>query len=405
MSRSDAAAIPAGLALYLAVVQFLFVSTWTVYVIFLPGLLKSVGLSPGLVPVVLLIDQLVFMVADICAGIATDRTARLLGRIGPLIATVTVLSCAAFLALPHVALAGSQALAIALVIVWAVTSSALRAPPWVLLGRHAARPALPWLNTIMLWGLAAAGAVAPYLSIVLKDIDPRLPFALSSMALALATAGIVMVERRHLDRPVADVSTRPAVSDPANVYFLAGTIIAALGFQIHFSFNTAGQYLRFAPDAKLEWLMPLFWVAFGIAMVPAGRWVARAGTSRMLAAGGILSALGAWIAGDAGSFEQVVAGQLAAGAGWGVIMMAAFTRAAEAGRSGREGLSLGLLFAALAGAALSRLAAAAAGLPKIPEWQGLFAHAPVMLWVVGAALFVVAARYGDRRTDAKPAGG
>ena len=397
MSEDRDSAVPTGVALYLAVVQFLFVSTWTVYVIFLPGLLKTMGIPLSWVPVILLVDQLVFMVADVCTGMAADRVQRALGRLGPFIVGITIVSCGAFLALPLVAIAGQQELAIALLLVWAVTSSALRAPPWVLLGRHAARPSLPRLNAIMLWGLAVAGAVAPFLAVALKDVDPRLPFALSSISLALATAGIVVAERRLARQPAIVEQSSPSVVEPLNALFLAGTVAAALGFQIHFSFNTAGQYLRFAADVRLEWLMPLFWVAFGLAMVPAGQWAARAGVGRMLAAGALVSAAGAWIAGSAGSLEQVIAGQLMAGAGWGVILMSAFTRASEAGRSGREGLSMGLLFAALAGAALSRLAAAVVGLPKDPAWQGLLSTAPVVLWVGGAVLFTLMAVAGMRR--------
>ena len=44
MSETQQPSVPAGAALYMALVQFLFVTTWTIYVIFLPKLLESVGL-------------------------------------------------------------------------------------------------------------------------------------------------------------------------------------------------------------------------------------------------------------------------------------------------------------------------------------------------------------------------
>ena len=55
---------------------------------------------------------------------------------------LTALSCAAFVALPFVAGAGpgAQGWFIALIVIWAVTSSALRAPPLTLLGKYRARP-------------------------------------------------------------------------------------------------------------------------------------------------------------------------------------------------------------------------------------------------------------------------
>ena len=60
--------------------------------------------------------------------------------------------------------------------VWVATSSALRAPPYVLLSRYAGRATLPRLAGIQLLGLAVASALAPYLAIVLKGVDPALPF-------------------------------------------------------------------------------------------------------------------------------------------------------------------------------------------------------------------------------------
>ena len=56
------------------------------------------------------------------------------------VGTLTALSCAAFVALPFVAGTGpgAQAWFIALIVIWSITSSALRAPPLTLLGKHRA---------------------------------------------------------------------------------------------------------------------------------------------------------------------------------------------------------------------------------------------------------------------------
>lgn len=76
---------PYAAALYLAVIQFLFVTCWTLYVIFLPELLAGAGLSRSLAP-------------------------------------------------PHAPAAGAfpAAALIALILVWTMISSALRAPPWAI---------------------------------------------------------------------------------------------------------------------------------------------------------------------------------------------------------------------------------------------------------------------------------
>ena len=127
MSDNTAPRVPYAAALYLAVVQFLFVTCWTVYVIYLPALLEASGLPKHYALWILILDQLTFMVMDVVMGMAADRAARTLGRIGPLIIGLTTLSCLAFLLIPHVAGPGAAApgILLVLVLVWTVTSSAL----------------------------------------------------------------------------------------------------------------------------------------------------------------------------------------------------------------------------------------------------------------------------------------
>jgi hypothetical protein len=387
-TRAASSAVPTGIALYMAVVQFLFVTTWTIYVIFLPKLLVTAGLPASYTPIILIIDQLVFMVADIYVGVVADRAQRTLGKIGPLVIGMTLVSCIAFLLLPFAVQLGAAAPAVALglLLIWAMTSSALRAPPWVLLSKYAAAPSAPRLNALLLCGLAAGGAIAPYLGIALKNVDPRLPFALSSLTLLAATAGIVYIERRLKLSPVAAPMKAPAPPELVGRTwpFLLGLLLLAAGFQIHFSINTAAQFLKFAKPADLEWLMPLFWVGFGVLMMPGSSLCKRFGTLHVMAVSAVLGAAGAYLAGNAGSLDTLIAAQLIAGGAWGSMLMCGFTAAMAAGRTGREGLALGLLFAVLAFATLSRIGAVLAGIPKQSAYASLLSAAPVACWLAGA---------------------
>ena len=385
---TTSAAVPTSIALYMAVVQFLFVTTWTIYVIFLPKLLETAGLPASYTPIILIVDQLVFMVMDIYVGVAADRAQRTLGKIGPLMIGMTLVSCIAFLLIPFAVHLGSAApvIALGLMLTWVVTSSALRAPPWVLLSKYAAAPSVPRLNTLLLCGLAAGGAIAPYLGITLKNVDPRIPFVLSSLTLLAATAGIVYVEKQLKLNPVAPSADAP---EPAELVgrtwpFLVGLLLLAAGFQIHFSINTAGQFLKFAKPADLEWLMPLFWVGFGVLMMPGSSLCKRFGTLHVMVISAVLGAVGAYLAANAGSLDMLIAAQLVAGGAWGSMLMCGFTAAMAAGRSGREGLALGLLFAALAFATLSRIGTVLAGGPKQSAYAPLLAMAPVVCWLAGA---------------------
>ncbi len=390
MTDPTRAAVPTGVALYMAVVQFFFVTTWTIYVIFLPKLLVSAGLPASLTPVILIIDQLIFMAADIYVGIAADRAQKMLGKVGPLVIGATVVSCIAFMLLPFATHLGAAApvAALSLMLVWTATSSALRAPPWVLLSKYSAEPSTPRLNTLMLCGLAVGGAVSPYLGVVLKNADPRLPFVLSSLTLLAATAGIIYIERHLKLSPLAPVSATPQPAEVAGRSwpFLLSLLLLAAGFQIHFSINTAAQFLKFAKPDGLEWLMPVFWIGFGVAMMPGSALCNRYGTLQVMAMSAVLGAAGAYAASAAGSLDMLIAAQVVTGGAWGSMLMCGFTAAMAAGRSGREGLALGLLFAVLAAATLSRIATVLSGATKQSDYAALFSWAPTLCWLAGGLL-------------------
>ena len=401
-NESASASVPAGVALYMAVVQFFFVTTWTIYVIFLPKLLASAGLPVSWTPFILILDQLIFMAMDIYVGVAADRAQKMLGKLGPLVIGLTVVSCIAFMLLPFAGAMGAAApvVALGLMLVWTTTSSALRAPPWVLLAKYSAAPSVPRLNTMLLCGLAAGGAIAPYLGVALKNVDPRLPFTLSSLTLMAATVGIIYVEWHLKLSPIAPPSPTPEPADVAGRSwpFLVGVLLLAVGFQIHYSINTAAQFLKFTKPEGLEWLMPVFWIGFGVAMMPGSALCKRFGTYQVMAVSAVLGALGAYAAASAGSLDMLIAAQVVTGGAWGSMLMCGFSAAVAAGRTGREGLSLGLLFAVLAAATLSRIVTVVAGLPKQAEYAALFAWAPALCWVVGAILVGTLA-FHRRATD------
>ncbi len=145
--------------------------------------------------------------------------------------------------------------------VWAITSSALRAPPLILLGKHRAKPQIPFLSALVMLGYGLAGAASPYLGVVLLKHDARLPFVISSVVLLITALALSWVERGVVAQ---EAPARPAA--PAKplgtmpVIFIAAMVILALGYQLHFSINSAPFYLRFAKPDDLQWLMPVFWI-------------------------------------------------------------------------------------------------------------------------------------------------
>jgi hypothetical protein len=382
---------------YLAVIQFFFALSWTVYVIFLPQLAAQVGIPRHAVIYVLMLDQLIFVLADYAMGAASDRAARVVGRLGRVVLAVTLLSCAAFLALPLVAPSGSAALFLGIVVLWSVTSSALRAPPLTLVGRHAARPQVPWLVGLSMLGLGVASAIAPYLSVVLRDVDPRGPFLLSSVALALATWGIVAAERALAGQPASPAGNqspeRQQQGMPAAIGFLIAAVFAAAAFQLHTFINSTPLYLRFAKPAELQWLLPVFWIGFNLAMLPASWASKRFGGWQVMGAAGLMAALASLWAHQASGLQPLIAAQLMAGAAWAGLLMSAFSVALALGHTGREGRFGGALSSVLALAALGRMAVLALEWQKDPVTQPALAWAPVAGWLLaGSVLFLLSRR-------------
>jgi len=396
---SPSAKAPTAIGLYLAGVQFLFAVGWIVYVIYLPALAEQAGLPKSAVPWLLLMDQLIFVACDLAVGVWSDRAAGVLGRIGWWVLGVTLLSTVAFLVLPWVAPRGSPGLFVAITALWAATSAALRAPPLTLLGRYVAKPAVPWLVSLVLLGTGIASAIGPYLGLALTGLDPRLPFALAGLSLAAITAGMVWAERALSQRQganrVAGLDTAPPASRTARdgvapiPGFLLAALLAATAAQVHANLVAAPLYLRHAPASMLPVLLPVFWAGFNLALMPASLAVKRLGALPVMAGGVLMAAacsVGAW---NATSLEVLVPLQGLAGAAWGVSLMSGFCAAVFFGHVGREGVMGGALNSALAAAAFSRIAVVAfvAPAPVVAAQWGwvpglLFALSAALLWAI-----------------------
>ncbi|MDA9529624.1 MFS transporter [Bradyrhizobium sp. CCBAU 25338] len=381
--------------LYLAVLQLVFTLGWTTYVVYLPKLAADVGLAPAAVILILMLDQAIFTIADTAMGIAADKLAPVVGRLGLFVGVLAAISCAAFVALPFVAGigAGAQVWFIVLIVVWSIASSALRAPPLTLLGKYRARPQVPFLAALAMLGYGVAGAVSPYLGVVLREHDARLPFVISSAVLLLTALGLSRIEHdvvRDAPPPTPAEAAKPLGLVP--IAFIVAMVALALGYQLHFAMNSAPFYLRFAKPDELQWLMPVFWIGFNIAMFPASLVVKHRGGLIVMGAAGLFGAVAIIVAELAGSLNTLIVAQFLAGAAWGCMLMSAVSAALAIGSTGAEGKVTGLVFSALALGTFARMAAVAGGLQKMPDFAPLLHWAPVACWsVAGAGLLVIAA--------------
>lgn len=370
----------------MAAVELFFSLSWVVYVIFLPDLLARGGVDKRYLPWILAADQLVFALADWSMGVAVDRARSALRRIGPMLVLLSAVSAVAMLLLPW--LAAMPMLFLAGTSVWVATSSALRAPPYVLLSRYAGRSAMPRLAGIQLLGLAAASALAPYLAIILKGVDPSLPFMFSAAAVGVSALALVVVERGQPAAQPPVGAVEPA--EPANVergawaFLLGIALLLAFGQQVHTAINAAPQYKRLADPGLLSWLMPVFWIGFSFGLLLVDRLVRLRGPLPVLQLACVAGALA--LAGSvlAGSLALLVASQFAAGAFWAFILCASIGVASERGYPLQTGRNTGALMATLAVAAMSRLSlvASGGGSGALMEWL------PAIMWAAAALLLL-----------------
>ena len=254
-------------------------------------------------------------------------------------------------------------------------------------------PAIPYLASIAMAGLGIAGAVSPYLTTTLAKADPRLPFIIASVALVLVSLALSKVER-GLAKDAPAKSEPPTTVDRAGptptVIFALAMVIFALGFQLHFFFNTAPRFKHFTND--IGTLMPVFWVGFSVGMFPASLITKRWGGLPVMGLAALIGAIAIVVMGSSGTLDIVVAAQFTAGAAWGCILMSAFATATALGYGGHEGKTTGILFSTLAIATFARMAMTAAGVLNNPALAPLLHWAPIACWTV-AGVVLVACRW------------
>jgi len=385
---------PRVLGLTVAAAQLALALSWTVYVVFLPQLAQQAGLPPSAVVALLLLDQLVFLLTDYACGVASDRVLALQARLGPWLVGATLVSAAAFVALPWLAPGGSPAALVAVTLVWTATSSALRAPPMNLIGRHALRPAQPALVALAMLGLGLAAALAPWLALALKGQDARLPFVVASAGVCAAALALAAAERWARRRAAAaDVPSAPAAAaQPSRRgrWLLAAALLAALAFQWHASLNAAQQFRRFVPADALAWWLPVFWGGFNLALWPAMKLAPRLGELRLVAASAAVAAVAVAVGAVAPWLALLAAAQVVAGMAWAGMLAGGFTAALAMGHVGREGRFSGALSSSLAAAAFARLAMVASGAAAALRADGApWGDAvPALLWAASAGLLL-----------------
>ena len=379
--------------LALAGVQFFFTLGWTVYALMLPGLLATAGIAASWLPMLLMVDQLIFAVMDIGFGVAADRIGEGYRRLAKLLLILSTLSAVAFMLLPMAA-GLSSGILLSVLAVWVISTSVVRAPTLVLLAKQAKATQQ---RSLVIWYIAGMGlalALSPFLGLWLKGADPRLPFTVSAVTLLLA----VVVLLRVSGKGVAIAKSEENPSQPASFSAYAPLLVvlglAAFGFQIHAFVNAAPLYMAQAAKENLPWLMPLLWVGFFVTLIGVEPLVKRLGAMPMATLGILLTALSSYASAAVNGQNVLILLQLLAGAGWALAFAGLMEQAAVAGSRGAEGRFMGSFFAVTAICALARIAFATQWLPNLKDIQ--FVLPAALLLAAGLIAATMEATAGPR---------
>jgi hypothetical protein len=396
-------AVTTRVGLYFGLLQLVFGITWVVYAVYLPQLGAQAGISRGTVSWILVGDQLIFALCDWAVGVAADRIAKVVGRLGRLIVALTLVSTAAFLLIPLVTRSGAT-IFVLLIAVWAVTSSALRAPPLALLGRHTPAGQQPWVGALFVVGSGVATALTPFLAGAVAEYDPRTLFGASAVSVLVVTLSIVWAERTLARDAAPQDPVATEIRMATLLWFLGAVLLLQVGFQVHFFTNAQLLFAKYAQPTQLPALLALFWIGFAALTPLAAFLVKRVGGIACMMWCALVAAGSAWAAGQATDVVSLGIAQVICGGAWGGVMAGAVAAAFTIGRRGRAGAAAGALFSVVALATMGRIALVAAHGDRVPAVASALPWLPSLSWLAATLLLVpLAGRITSATRRAAPA--
>jgi Na+/melibiose symporter-like transporter len=380
-------AVSTRVGLYFGLLQLVFGLTWVGYVIYLPQLAARAGINAGVVGWLLVFDQIIFALCDWAAGVAVDRVARVVGRVGKIVAGVTAVSALAFLLLPLVSHSGADVF-VALIVVWAITSSALRAPPLALLGRYTPVGRQPWVSSLFVIGVGLATASTPFLAGRITAYDPRIFFGVSAVSVLAVTLAIVWADKTLTRTTPPEKPAPTEIRIGILLVFLAAALLAQLGFQVHSAVNAQRLFAKYARPDELPTLLSVFWIGFTLLTPLASLLAKRLGGVVSMMLGALVAAGSAGAAAQATDVASLGIAQFICGAAWGCVMVSAVVAAFAIGRHGSEGTAVGALFSVIAVATMARIALVTAHGDQVPAVAAALPWLPTVAWLAAALLLI-----------------
>ena len=279
--------------------------SWVIYNLYLTDLLGQLGFAAGTAAVVVLIENVLAIAMEPLMGGFSDQLQRTLTTQFPFIFAAIAVASGLFIAIPATVVFGdvgslSRWLLPLLLVAWALAMSCFRSPALSLLGRYAINSQwAPAAAVLTLLG-SFAGSLGPFLKSRLLALGPMVTFAVGSVVLLGAAAGLRAMQPAqsiHVPTPLEGdgeivLEGHSRLSPIALVLvFLTGAMIA-LGFRLTLPMFAGILSDRLPPDSPVGVMLGVVFIAQAIAALPAGQAISRWGIPQSM--GTALAFLAVW---------------------------------------------------------------------------------------------------------------
>jgi Na+/melibiose symporter-like transporter len=262
----------------LAAVQGAISLLWVIYNLYLPKLLDQFGFPPAFATGVLILENILAAVMEPLMGGLSDRAQRWIGSRFPFIAVGVILAATCFIAIPVVAILGTQLQALRwlmpiTLIVWALAMTVFRSPALSLLGRYAFATNLPQAASILTLVGGVAGALGPLSGNFILGLGSMVAFTIGSIVLLAAATVLRQVnpnQRVQMSPPPSPLSQPDRYLAIGGLTLLFGTGIGVgLGFRLLMQSFPKILKLQGVPQPGL--ILGLMFVALAMTAIPAGK--------------------------------------------------------------------------------------------------------------------------------------
>ncbi|NES82508.1 MAG: SLC45 family MFS transporter [Moorea sp. SIO2B7] len=271
----------------IAAIQGAITLSWIIYSMYLPKLLVELGFAVGLAKVLVILEHALEALIEPTFGAFSDKQQRLIGSRIPIISIGVILASAFFISLPVVAIFGnpnsiSRWFLPVFAVLWAAAMAIFRSPTISLLKRSAPKDKLPQAASILTLVAGFIGAFRFDAYGIILSLGSGFAFFLGSVTLLLAMAALRFVQPP--DPPAPETTEKTPISFQIMGLILATGISVGWGLRFLIPTISKGITLQLG-ESNTKLAMMGFFVALGLAALPAGKLATKLGNSKAMLIG------------------------------------------------------------------------------------------------------------------------